>query len=82
MGLLGMEMTPLTWTTKVPKAPGWYWTRWKIEGNRSVFAYEVIRVEERWPGAELVNADDPFSFSLNSDCYAKYEWAGPMEPPI
>ena len=47
-----------------------------------MYSYDILRIEERWPGAELVDADDPFSFSLNSDCYAKYEWAGPMEPPI
>ena len=63
-------------------APGWYWTRRKIEGNRSAYAYEVIRVEERWPGTDLVDADDPFSIPLSSDSYAKYEWAGPLEPPI
>lgn len=47
-----------------------------------MYAYEVIRVEERWPGTELVDGADPFSIPLNSDSYAKHEWAGPMEPPI
>ena len=74
-------MTPWFWKTNPPMAPGWYWTRWKIEGNRSVYAYEIIRVEERWPGTELVDADDPFSIPISSDSYAKYEWAGPLEPP-
>ena len=22
-----------TWTTEKPTVPGWYWTRWKIEGD-------------------------------------------------
>ena len=53
--------------------PGWYRARWKIESDPSVYSYDVIRVEERWPGAELVDADDPFSFLLNNEYYAKYE---------
>lgn len=77
-----MEMRPLTWITGQPRVPGWYWARWKSEGIRSVYTYDIIRIEERWPGAELVDADDPFSFPLNSDCYEHYEWAGPLEPPI
>jgi hypothetical protein len=40
-----------------------------------------MRVEERWPGPELVDADDPFSFPLDHDSYAKHEWAGPIKPP-
>jgi hypothetical protein len=70
-----------TWTTEKPTVPGWYWTRWKIEGETPVYSYDVMRVEERWPGPELVDADDPFSFPLDHDSYAKHEWAGPIKPP-
>ena len=66
-------MASLTWTTRTPMVPGWYRARWKIESDPSVYSYDVIRVEERWPGAELVDADDPFSFLLNNEYYAKYE---------
>ena len=52
-----------------------------MRGDTSEYAYDIMRVEERWPGAELVDADDPFTFPLNHDCYANYEWAGPLEPP-
>ena len=71
----------MTWTSDKPRVPGWYWTRRKRERDPSVYAYDIMRIEERWPGAELVDADDPFTFPLNHDCYADYEWAGPLEPP-
>ena len=71
----------MTWTSEKPRMPGWYWTRRKREGDTSVYAYDIMRVEERWPGAALVDADDPFTIPLNHDCYASYEWAGPLEPP-
>jgi hypothetical protein len=71
----------MNWTSETPTKPGWYWTRMKGEDETSVYSYDVMRVEERWPGADLVDADDPFTFPLNHDCYAKYEWAGPLEPP-
>jgi hypothetical protein len=70
-----------TWTREIPTKPGWYWTRWKIKGNPCLYSYNVMHLEERWPGPELVDADDPFSFSLRHDSYAKHEWAGPLEPP-
>jgi len=47
----------------------------------AVYSYDVIRVEKCWPGPEFVDADDPFSFPLDHDSYAKHEWAGPMKPP-
>jgi len=25
----GRDVTPLTWITRKPMVPGWYWTRWK-----------------------------------------------------
>jgi hypothetical protein len=71
----------MTWTSDKPRVPGWYWTRRKHEGGTSVYAYDIMRVEKRWPGAELVDADDPFTFPLNHDYYENYEWAGPLEPP-
>lgn len=61
---------------------GWYWTRWKNEGDPSVYSYDIVRVEERWPGAGLVHADDPFTLPLDHESYDKYQWAGPLEPPI
>ena len=72
----------MTWTSEKPRVPGWYWTRWKPEGNTSVYAYNIMRVEERWPGAELVDADDAFTLPLNHDFYADCEWAGLLEPPM
>jgi hypothetical protein len=71
----------MTWTSEKPRVPGWYWTRLKPEGDSSVYAYDIMRVEERWPGVGLVDADDPFTLALDEDCYANYEWAGPLEPP-
>ena len=70
-----------TWTARKPAVPGWYWTRRKIEDETSEYYYDVLRVEERWPGPALVDADDPFFFPLDHDSYSKYEWAGPMKPP-
>jgi hypothetical protein len=71
----------MTWTSEKPRVPGWYWTRLKRERNSSDYVYNIMRVEERWPGPELVDADDAFTVPLTDDFYGNYEWAGPLKPP-
>lgn len=61
---------PTPFTRTLPTAPGWYWVRWRAEGEEKVIAEEVTGSEGRLRMGGLPLAG-----------WTECEWCGPLEVP-